>query len=174
MLVALGLGAASCSSGNGPGSAARTTTTAHGAPRVPASLPTTTSTTAATPSTSTTTTAASAQPTLGIAGPWPPSASGFGQVKPAEINLGGDPTGIVTGITWQSWGGSMAMGTGTGTYVGQGQTTAQGSPQTATVVAFSLGTCGGAPAYQMVEWYFASEGETPGTAATTQNACTGP
>ena len=79
---------------------------------------------------------------------------GFGTVRPAEISFGGDPTGVLTGVTWQSWGGAQATGTGTSTYVAPGQTVAQGTQETATVVASGLGTCKGAPAYQQVVWYF--------------------
>jgi hypothetical protein len=99
---------------------------------------------------------------------------GFGQVRPVEISLGGDPTGILTGITWQSWGGAQATGTGTSTYVAPDQTVAQGTLETATVVAFDLGVCAGAPAYQKVAWYFPQHGETLGTGTSTINACTGP
>ncbi len=106
---------------------------------------------------------------------WGPSALGFGQVKPAEISLGGDPTGILTGITWLSWSGDTATGSGTGTYVGPGQSAAQGVQETANVVASDLGTCGGAEAYQEVKWYFPEQGETLGNGAnSTINACTGP
>jgi hypothetical protein len=100
---------------------------------------------------------------------------GFGEVKPAEISLGGDPTGVLTGITWQSWGGNQATGTGKSTYVGPDQTVAQGTVETATVVAFDLGSCKGAPAYQEVKWYYPEEGETLASGSnTTIEACTGP
>jgi hypothetical protein len=81
-------------------------------------------------------------------------------VEPAEVFLGGDPTGLVTSIRWQSWGGSKAEGTGTSTYVAANQITADGSQQTATIVAFDVGTCAGHAAYQEVEWYFPREGGT--------------
>jgi hypothetical protein len=82
---------------------------------------------------------------------------------------------MLTGITWQSWGGSTATGTGTSTYVGPQQTAAQGVQETATVVASDLGTCGGRPAYQQVKWYFPEQGETLATGAnSTIDACTGP
>ncbi|HSZ38280.1 MAG TPA: hypothetical protein VK773_14390 [Acidimicrobiales bacterium] len=110
-----------------------------------------------------------------MASVWGASAVGFGQVKPAEISLGGDPTGMLTGITWQSWGGSTASGTGSSTYVAPGQTAAQGMEETATVVASGLGTCGGGTAYAQVKWYFPEQGETLSTGAnSTIDACTGP
>ena len=36
--------------------------------------------------------------------------SGFGQVRPALIDNGGDPTGRFTNIVWASWGGPRAIG----------------------------------------------------------------
>lgn len=114
-------------------------------------------------------------PTLGTASAWGASAVGFGQVKPAEISLGGDPTGTLTGITWQSWGGDVATGTGTSTYVGPNQSAAQGAQERATVIASDLGTCGGGTAYQQVKWYFPEQGETLTSGAnSTINACAGP
>ena len=145
LVIALGLGAAACS-GGGNGSSSATTTTARPGP----------------------------QPTLGRTGAFP-AGIGFGRVKPAEISLGGDPTGTLSRITWHSWGGSQATGTGTSTYVGPGQTVAQGASETATVVAFDLGPCKGSPAYQQVTWYFPQHGQTPAdNGGTPINACTGP
>lgn len=114
-------------------------------------------------------------PTLGVASAWGASAVGFGKVQPAEISLGGDPTGVLTGINWQSWGGDTATGTGASTYVAPGHTAAEGVQETATVVASDLGTCGGRSAYQQVKWYFPEQGETLATGAnSTINACSGP
>jgi len=66
----------------------------------------------------------------------------------------------VTGITWSSWGGSTATGTGTSDYVGRGQTVATGTQEHATIVAFNLGTCDGKLVYQVVEWFFPQHGQT--------------
>ena len=120
--------------------------------------PPTTTTTA--PPTTTTTTAAPAatQPTLGL--DWPTSGGGYGSVEPTLISNGGDPSGNIIGITWQTWGGAQATGTGTAVYVDPSTGEVTGPPQTATVVAYDLGTCGGHPAYQAVEWYFPSEGQS--------------
>jgi hypothetical protein len=165
---------------SGPARGSGTTTTVRALVPPHTHHPGTTSSTAATsPSTTAGGAAGSGgsggMPTLGVAAAWGPSAVGFGQVKPAEISLGGDPTGLVTGITWQSWGESQATGSGTSTFVGPNQSVAQGTQETATVVASDLGTCGGAPAYQQVKWYFPGQGETLSTGAnTTINACTGP
>jgi len=110
-----------------------------------------------------------------VAGAFGPNGIGFGKVRPTEISLGGDPTGVLTGISWQRWGGSRATGTGTSTYVASGQTVAEGSPQTATVVAYDLGRCDGRRAYQQVTWYFPQHGQTPAdNGGTPINACTGP
>jgi hypothetical protein len=98
-------------------------------------------------------------PTLGrLAGVFSRGA-GFGQVRPARIFNGGDPTGLVTRITWSSWGGGKATGTGTSVYVAPGQSNAQGRLQSATVVAFRLGSCHGTVMYRAVEWYFPQHGQ---------------
>ena len=83
---------------------------------------------------------------------------GFGQVKPAKIFNGGDPTGLVTGVVWSSWGGPRATASGTSDYVGNGQSVASGTQKPVTVVAFKLGTCHGTLMYKAVEWYFPGEG----------------
>jgi hypothetical protein len=85
-------------------------------------------------------------------------ARGFGQVRPTLIDNGGDPTGRVTGIRWQTWGGPRAIGTGTGWV--PGQSVAQGSAHKATVVAFNLGRCAGKLRYEAVTWYFPDQGES--------------
>jgi hypothetical protein len=85
--------------------------------------------------------------------------TGFGQVRPAEVFNGGDPTGLVSKITWSSWGGATATGSGTSTYVAANQPVAAGRPQPATIVAFDLGTCHGKLMYQAVEWYFPQHGQ---------------
>jgi len=104
--------------------------------------------------------APAAAATLGQpAGVFAHGSSGFGQVKPAKIFNGGDPTGLVTNVVWSSWGGAQATATGTSDYVGPNQSVAQGTEQTATVVAFNLGTCDGKLMYQAVEWYFPQHGQ---------------
>jgi hypothetical protein len=98
--------------------------------------------------------------------------TGFGQARPAEIFNGGDPTGLVNKITWQSWGGATATGTGTSTYVAGNQPVADGTQQSATVVAFNLGTCAGKLMYQAVEWYFPQHGQSF-SSSHYENVCTG-
>ncbi len=98
--------------------------------------------------------------------------SGFGQVEPAKVFNGGDPTGLVTHIVWQNWGSARATGTGTAEYVGPSQSVATGSAQTATIVAFKLGTCDGKRMYQAVEWYFPQHGQAF-DAGRYEDICTG-
>lgn len=101
---------------------------------------------------------AAAVPTLGQV--WGESQQGYGQVRPTSIFNGGDPTGSVSNVAWQSWGGAQATGTGTAEYVAPGQIVATGTQETATVVAFDLGACQGKFMYQAIEWYFPEEGQT--------------
>ena len=95
-----------------------------------------------------------AVPTLGQPAGVFAHGQGFGQVKPAEIFNGGDPTGLVTRVIWRSWGGAQAVATGISDYVGPGQTVAGGKEEPVTVVAFNLGICDGRLMYRAVEWYF--------------------
>jgi len=126
-------------------------------PAVPA---TPVATTPATPASPPPTQPPTAVPTLGQpAGVFAHGSSGFGQVKPSKIFNGGDPTGLVTDVTWSSWGGAQATGSGTSDYVGPNQSVAQGTEETVTVVAFNLGTCDGKLMYQAVEWYFPQHGQ---------------
>lgn len=97
---------------------------------------------------------ATAVPTLGRPAGVFAHGRGFGQVKPAEIFNGGDPTGLVTHVVWRSWGGARAVATGISDYVGPNQTVAGGREEPVTVVAFKLGMCDGRTMYQAVEWYF--------------------
>jgi hypothetical protein len=85
---------------------------------------------------------------------------GYGEVRPTTINNAGDGTGVVTGITWDSWGDDQAVGHGTGIWVPPGAVAADGVEQPAQVVAFALGNCQGHPAYQFLTWYFPTHGET--------------
>ncbi|HEY6472116.1 MAG TPA: hypothetical protein VIY26_04430 [Acidimicrobiales bacterium] len=176
LTVAGVVGSACSSAPSTPSGSGVTTTTVRVPPRQHETGSTTSTTVLGT--TTTVTARPGTSPTLGIAAAWArvgPSVAGFGQVRPSEISLGGDPTGVLSGIIWQSWGGATATGTGTSTYVAPGQTVAQGSQQSATVVASELATCAGTPAYQQVKWYFPSEGEILSTGATTTvNTCTGP
>lgn len=100
-----------------------------------------------------------AVPTLGRPAGVFAHGQGFGQVRPAKIFNGGDPTGLVTHVVWRSWGGARAVATGISDYVGPNQTVAGGREEAATVVAFKLGMCNGRLMYQAVEWYFPQHGQ---------------
>jgi hypothetical protein len=169
-----GCSAASSPSAAGSGPAAKATAAATGGPAATSVPAAPTPTPAATPSPSSpaATGPAAAVPTLGqLAGVFAQGA-GFGQVKPAKIFNGGDPTGLVTQVVWTSWGGAQAVATGVSDYVGPGQSVAGGTEEAATVVAFDLGTCDGKLMYQAVEWYFPQHGQAF-DAARYENICTG-
>jgi hypothetical protein len=102
---------------------------------------------------------ARAEPTLGALTGTFSRGSGFGQVEPKEVFNGGDPTGLVTSITWHGWGGAQAIGTGRSDYVGPNQSVAAGTIEPVRIVAFDLGTCDGRYMYAAVEWYFPQHGQ---------------
>jgi hypothetical protein len=41
-----------------------------------------------------------------------PNGAGFATVKPKRIFNGGDPSGLVSNLTWTHWGAAKAIGTG--------------------------------------------------------------
>lgn len=93
--------------------------------------------------------------------PWPlGTQAGYGQVQPRRVDNGGDPTGVVSDISWSSWGGSTAEGVGVSDYQAGTESVAGGLQAPATIVAFNLGSCGGKSAYTAVEWYFPEYGQT--------------
>lgn len=87
------------------------------------------------------------------------NSRGFGEVRPATVFNGGDPTGLVMHITWSSWGGNTAIGAGVSDYVGPNQSVATGTQEKVRIVAFDLGTCRGKLMYRAVEWYFPQHGQ---------------
>lgn len=93
-------------------------------------------------------------PTLGLRTGLFARGSGFGQVRPKKVYNGGDPTGLVTSISWHNWGKGQAVGTGRAVYVGPNQSVAQGKIEPVRIVAFDLGNCDGHYMYAAVEWYF--------------------
>ena len=110
-------------------------------------------------------------PTLGVH--WNLNGGlGYGNAKPRTISNGGDPTGIASAISWQSWGGARAIGTGKSDWVAPGKGIANGSQETVTVIAFHLGICQGHAAYRALEWYFPEHGQSFHE-NTYINACTG-
>ena len=84
---------------------------------------------------------ANPQPTLGRA--WAPSVKGYGTVRPARVFNCGDPTGDIWDITWSSWGGEQATGTGTSYWEPPGASVAESVKEPATIVAYKLGNCNG-------------------------------
>jgi hypothetical protein len=170
-LAALAVLAAGCSSAAPPATSSSPSPSAT--PSATAvSQPTVSPGTATVPATASPSASPAGTPTLGqLAGDFA-HGQGFGQVKPSEIFNGGDPTGLVTHIAWSSWGGSQATATGTAEYVGPNQSVAQGTEESATVVAFDLGTCDGKYMYQAVEWYFPQHNQAF-NANTYENVCTG-
>ncbi len=57
-------------------------------------------------------TAMTKQPVLGSASFIPRIGVGWGTYKPSEIFNGGDPSGMIDGITWSGWGEPEAIGYG--------------------------------------------------------------
>ena len=111
------------------------------------------------------------QPTLG--GVWNPSVRGYGTVQPSRVFNGGDPTGDIWDITWASWGGEQAIGTGMSYAIPPGAVSvAQSVKQPATIVAYNLGYCNGQLMYQAAKWYFPGYGEVFDPAGH-YNICTG-
>jgi hypothetical protein len=117
--------------------------------------------TASPTTTSATSSTGASAPTLGRpAGIFAQGSEGFGAVRPTVISNGGDPTGVVSHVVWTSWGGAQAKGSGNSDYVGPDQDVASGSQESATVIAFKLGSCNGTLMYQAVEWYFPQHGQS--------------
>jgi hypothetical protein len=100
------------------------------------------------------------EPTLGLRTGTFADGSGWGQVRPKTVYNGGDPTGLVTSISWHGWGDAQAIGAGRGLYVAPGQAVAQGTIEPVRIVAFDLGTCNGRYMYAAVEWYFPQHKQT--------------
>src|SRR4051812_21474051 len=99
----------------------------------------------------------SRQPQLGL--PLVPNSVGFGKVRPSRVFNGGDPTGDFTGITWQTWGGQQAHGTGTGYWEPPGEPVAASIEAPINLVAYDLGDCRGRPAYRHLAVYFPTHGQ---------------
>jgi serine protease Do len=90
---------------------------------------------------------------------WAPNQQGYGTTAPKVVYNGGSPSGRVQDIAWKDWGSDRSFGSGTGLYVGPDQSTAEGTLEPATVVAFNLGTCGGTASYNAVTWFFPGRGQ---------------
>ena len=94
------------------------------------------------------------QPVLGRASGNFSHATGLGKVRPRRIDFGGDPTSFVKRITWHSWGGLRAKGTGRAVWVPPNQPVSNGRIQNVRIVGFHRGMCDGTFMYKAVEWYF--------------------
>jgi len=111
-----------------------------------------------TPTSSTTTTTSPEVRTPVLGRVWGPGGQkGYGSARPALIFNGGDPTGLVEDVRWQSWGGVRAIGSGYSYY--PHASVADSTREPVTVVAFDLSQCRGIPAYTAIEWYFPEHGE---------------
>jgi hypothetical protein len=101
--------------------------------------------------------AVSSTPTLGthLGG----ATKGFGLVKPKTVFLGGDPTGLVTKLTWNSWGSPVTVGTGTGYYPPPGNPVVAAVKVRVTLDASKLGTCKGHKAYKRLSFTFHYKGK---------------
>jgi hypothetical protein len=170
-LTGLAALAGGCSSAAPPAASSSPSATATPS-AIAVSQPTVSRGTATVPASASPSASPAGVPTLGqLAGDFA-QGQGFGQVKPAKIFNGGDPTGLITHVVWSAWGGTQATATGTAEYVGPNQSVASGTEETATVVAFDLGTCDGKYMYQAIEWYFPQHKQAfnPNTY---ENICTG-
>lgn len=103
---------------------------------------------------------AKVNPTLGR--PWAPDTEGFGEVRPSNLSNGGDPTGVVSNITWDTWGGPQATGHGTGWYYSpeKGEDVAGGHSEPIRLVAYDLQVCGGRLMYRHLQEFFPQFGES--------------
>ncbi|MEV4318077.1 hypothetical protein [Actinocrispum sp. NPDC049592] len=163
--VLVGLAASACdsspaSSGQGstppiPTSTATSSTHAE-APAAPVADSSKASEPAAVPTTKTPRPAPKPEPLLGTV--WSEGQEGYGTAHPKTIYNGGDPTGWVTDVHWQSWGDPVAIGTGMASDA-RNTVVADAPQRKATVRAFNLGVCKGKLMYQAIEWYFPSQGD---------------
>jgi hypothetical protein len=118
-------------------------------------------------------TQASGEPTLGAPGAFQ-DGSGFGQARPRRVFYGGDPTGDIRAITWRTWGGPTAIGTGIGYYEPDNAPVAESYSQPAQIKAYDLGLCHGKRVYLKVQWWYPSHGGSFDPGESGYNLCTGP
>lgn len=101
-------------------------------------------------------------PVLGAPDPGASSAQhcwGLGEVKPSTFGCNGGLDHHVDGVSWSSWGGATATGTGEAGYIPKGELgTDRAIP--AAIRAWDLGTCRGKLAYRQLKWWFPSEGQS--------------
>ncbi|MGH2889229.1 MAG: hypothetical protein ACRDNJ_06355 [Solirubrobacteraceae bacterium] len=92
-------------------------------------------------------------------------SAGFGRVRPSEIYLGGDESGLACHIHWAAWGGRFAVGVGTAWYVAPRRPVADGHWAPAVVVLYRLGRWRHRLAYTRYRWYFPEGGSLSGGGA---------
>jgi len=86
-------------------------------------------------------------------------AMGWGQVEPATIDNGGDPTGRAWDVVWQGWGTTRAIGKGYGYWQAPGVDVVHAVPARVELVAFSLVKCSGHLSYSKIEWLYPEHGQ---------------
>ena len=154
--ILIGLTASACGSSSAAASGATSipASSAQSSPRTVA-----TSVPVSTVGPTVTTTHPTPKPVPVLGAEWQPGGQkGYGTAHPDTIFNGGDPTGLVTGVRWQSWGGPVAIASGT-SYDPGNSIVADSVQRTATVEAFNLGVCHGTLMYQAIEWYFPGDGQ---------------
>jgi hypothetical protein len=86
--------------------------------------------------------------------------SGLGEIRPREVNFGGDIGSFTKDVRWVSWGGSRAIGFGEAWMLNPGATyMGQGHFAPDEVVAYDRGGCLGHYAYRNVQWFFPQAGQ---------------
>ncbi len=162
--VLLGLCASACGSSTAAsGTTPIPTSSAESGPRNVApttSIPVTTARPAATTTQPPHTTSPIPKPVPILGTQWgvPGGQKGYGTAHPDTIFNGGDPTGLVTGVHWQSWGGPVAIASGM-SYDPGNSIVANSVLRAVTVEAFNLGVCHGTLMYQAIEWYVPADGQ---------------
>lgn len=95
-------------------------------------------------------TATSMTPTLGKA--WAQGLKGYGQVRPHAIFDGNSIYNWVGNVTWKSWGGPKAVGTGYMKDLSHVSSAVLAPWGKVMVVAYDLGPCEGHVAYRRIEF----------------------
>ena len=89
-------------------------------------------------------------PTLGKA--WAQGLKGYGQVRPQAIFDGNSIYNWVGNVTWKSWGGPRAIGTGYMKDLSHASNAVLAPWGEVMVVAYDLGPCDGHLAYRRIEF----------------------
>lgn len=92
-----------------------------------------------------------------VFGSMAPNGRGLGESRPGTVYYGSDPTGRVMDVTWNSWGGDRAEGSGLGNWREPGVGTFENPAE---IVAFDRGLCNGKAAYRKATIYFPNKGES--------------